>query len=253
VDPAAQEAKPVMGRVVPLFVAVLSLAAAGGCFGPVLYRAAGHLPGVAATDYAFSFFCDTASQLYPFSPAQVESAMKEALGDLGFQLPDLPVHDHDGETRIRARTPDGRPAKIRITPQNAMTNVRVAIGTAHLGDYELSRDLLRRVALNFGTGMRAYTPVETTLPRRFSPSRGIAPAIQHVPPPPLEGEGLRPGEGRTAAAPEEMAIPGQVGAPGVTLPDALRPFIPTRDFPNPPYMPYSPFPYTPYNSDLFFN
>ena len=76
-------------------------------------------------------------------------------------------------TTILAKTPDGRPTKITISPQNALTNVKVEIGPVHLGDEELSRDLLRRISLNFGTLMRAYTPIDTTLPKRFNASRFV--------------------------------------------------------------------------------
>ena len=48
-------------------------------------RSAGHIPGVAPTDYAFYNFCGTSSQLYQFSPPEVEGSTIEALGDLGFQ------------------------------------------------------------------------------------------------------------------------------------------------------------------------
>ena len=131
----------------------------------------GHLPGVAPTDYAFYNFCDVASQLYPASPSQIESSTIEALGDLGFQLEEPPAHLPSGESTIIAKTPDGRPTKIKIPPQNSLTNVQVEIGPVHLGDEELSRDLLRRIALNFGTAMRAYTPIDTTLPKRINSSQ----------------------------------------------------------------------------------
>ena len=92
--------------------------------------------------------------------------MLEALADLGFRVNDPPVHAN-GECVIRAKAPDGRTTRITIAPQNAMTMARVVI-RPYLGDYQLSRDLLRRVALNFGSGMRAYTPVDTTVPRRIN-------------------------------------------------------------------------------------
>ena len=48
----AQETRQAMGRVFPLIVAVISLAPACGCGGLGWYQAAGHLPGIARTDYA---------------------------------------------------------------------------------------------------------------------------------------------------------------------------------------------------------
>ena len=76
---------------------------------------------------------------------------------------DLPT----GESTILAKTPDGRPAKITITPQNSLTNVKVEIGPIHIGDQELSRVLFRRISLNFGTAIRAYTPMDTVLPTKI--------------------------------------------------------------------------------------
>ena len=63
-----------MGRTLPFIVAVITLSATSGCGAVGWYRSSGHLPGIAVTDYAFTFFCGTASQLYPFSPPQVEGA-----------------------------------------------------------------------------------------------------------------------------------------------------------------------------------
>jgi hypothetical protein len=183
----------------------------------------------------------------------VESALFEALGDLGFKAIEPPKHDPDGEARIHAQTPDGRPMDALITPQNAMTNVRVKIGPAHVGDESLSRDLLRRVALNFGTVMRVETPMETTLPRRTNSSRGLPPQVQRMPPPPLEGDGLRPGESRGRSSDEETIPPGSESVPATNLPSPFRlpqEFVPTRDNPNPPNFPFAPFPYTPYNDNL---
>ncbi len=80
----AQESRTSMGRISSLFAAVVCVASASGCGGLGLVCAAGHIPGVAATDYAFYNFCDVASQLYPASPSQIESSAIEALGDLGF-------------------------------------------------------------------------------------------------------------------------------------------------------------------------
>ncbi|MGZ6033230.1 MAG: DUF3568 family protein [Isosphaeraceae bacterium] len=242
-----------MGRVVPLIVAAISLSPACGCGGLGWYRAVGHFPGVAPTDYAFYVFDGTSSQLFQFPPPQVESALFEALGDLGFKVTEPPVHHPDGEARIHGKTPDGRPVDILLTPQNAMTNVRVKIGPAHLGDEILSRDLLRRVALNFGTVMRVYTPMETTLPRKINPSRDLPPQILPAPPATLTGEGLRPGESRDKTSEEEAAPPGSESRPATTLPSPFslpQGFVPTRDDPNPPNMPYAPFPYTPFNDKL---
>ena len=202
-----------MGRISLLVAAVVCIASASGCGGLGWYRAAGELPGIAPTDYAFYDFCGVSSQLYPASPSQIESSAVEALGDLGFRLEGPPARLPDGESKIEAKTPDGRPAKITILPQNLLTNVRVEIGPVHVGDKELSRDLLRRISLNFGTTNRAYTPIDTTLPKRINPSRFVPEGrptqlIQ------LEGEGLRPNENRDKAAEQASGSPDQESAPG---------------------------------------
>src|SRR5690348_3154489 len=97
-----------MGRIVPLIAMVIPLAVCSGCAGPGWYRSIGNLPGIAASDYAFYFFCSTASQLYPHTPPQVESSMMEALADLGFTVVEPSTHEKGGECLIRAIAPDGR-------------------------------------------------------------------------------------------------------------------------------------------------
>ena len=70
-------------------------------FGPLRLRrrrgctaAIGSLPGVAWTDYAFTFYCDTATQLYPVHAAQVETSMLRGAGGHG-----LPRHRAAGPRR----------------------------------------------------------------------------------------------------------------------------------------------------------
>ena len=89
--------------------------------------------------------------------------------------------------------------------------------------------------------MRAYNPIDTTVSRRINVPRGIPPVVQSAPPQTLEGEGLRPSENRDKAYSERN--PDSDSVPSTTLPSPFQGFVPTRDFPNPPYMPYSPFPY----------
>ncbi len=236
-----------MGRHARLIIAAATLSGLCGCAGGGLYRAIGSLPGVAWTDYAFTFYCDKATQLFQFTPPQVETSMLEALADMGFRVSDPPVHT-DGECVISAKAPDGRTVRITVAPQNAMTMVTVVIHP-YLGDYQLSRDLLRRVALNFGSGMRAYTPVDLTLPRRFNPPTPIPAPNQPPPPEALKGEGLRPDINQKESATDEMTVPGSVVPPYMNAPGITGGFIPTMAFPNPPNMPYAPFPYTPYNEN----
>jgi hypothetical protein len=247
---AAQEAMQEMRRVCPLILVVVSLYPASGCGGLGWYRSIGNLPGVAASDYAFYDFCGTSSQLYPLTPDQVESSMFEALGDLGFKAIQPPIHNPDNEVLIKAKTADGRPTNITIVPQNTLTNAKVSIGPVHVGDQDLSHDLLRRVSLNFGTLPRTYTPMDSVLPRRFNTSPGIPPRIERPPPPPLVGDGLRPTDSRDQQlGNEDSGLDPSV--PVTNLPSPFRPpgrFTPTRDNPNPPNMPFSPFPYVPFDN-----
>jgi hypothetical protein len=236
-------------RWISLPVAVVCIASASGCGGLGWYRAAGELPGIAPTDYAFYNFCGVSSQLYPASPSQIESSAVEALGDLGFLIGGPPAHLPTGEAKIQAKTPDGRPTNITITPQNLLTNVRVEIGPIHLGDKELSRDLLRRISLNFGTIMRAYTPIDTTLPKRISPSR-FKPEGQATTPLQLQGDGLRPNENRDKAAGEESAPSEQEAAPASNnLPALLQGLLQGAGVAPGPNLPYVPFPIPPNNQD----
>ena len=151
-----------------------------------------------------------------------------------------------GESTIIAKTPDGRPTKLTIAPQNSLTNVKVAIGPIHVGDQELSRDLLRRIALNFGTVMRAYTPVDTTIPKRINASRftpqAPGPKVEE-----LQGEGLRPNENRDKAAGEEPVQPDQEAVPGTNLPGILQ--VPMPGVQPNPNLPYVPFPIPGINQD----
>jgi hypothetical protein len=226
-------------------VAILGALSAWGCAGPGWYRAIGHFPGVAPSDYAFYYFNGTSSQLFPLSVPQVESSTIEAMADLGFKVLGPPGRDPHGEVCIRAQTPDGRPAKLTVTPQGSLANLRVTIGPVHVGDELLSRDLIRRVGLNYGTLPRDFAPMEPVLARRVNLSRGVPPRIERVPPPPLEGEGLRP----DANAALEPSPASGLAPPGVLpiAPNLPQNFVPTRDFPNPPNMPYAPFPYTPFD------
>ena len=165
-----------MSQKVPLVVIVLSGLLAGGCGSLGWYRAIGDFPGVAPSDYAFYEFCGTSSQVFQFSMPQVQSAAIEALRDLGFKDigPAKPCPDE--ALAMKMRTHDGRPTTITFTPQNPMTNMRIVIGPAHVGDQLLSRDVFRRVALNFGTIPRDYMPLEPTLARRINP-----PPLPHRP------------------------------------------------------------------------
>jgi len=239
----AVEAWWLMRWILTLGAVFICIASASGCGGPGWYRAAGDIPGVAATDYAFYNFFGATTQLYPFSPAQVESSVTEALGDLGFRIVEPPNHLPNGLTIISASAPDGRPTTITIAPQNSVTSVRIQIGPAHIGDEELSRDFLRRVAANFGTAMRTVTPIDLTLPKRWNATSRFALEPEHPAPVELTGEGLRPNENRDRAAMESQ-VPGQETTPAGGVPSLLQGLLPGGTQLN-PYYPGVPYPVPP--------
>jgi hypothetical protein len=234
-----------MQRTVPIVVALTLLTSASGCYGPGWYQGAGDIPGVAVSDYAFFEFCGTVSQLFQFSPRQVESSAYEALGDMGFSLAEPPAHLPSGETVIYARTLDGRPTKLQIIPQNSLTRVKVGIGPIHLGDKDLSNQLLRRIALNFGAGLRAYTPIDPTLPKRLGgATTRFSPEQQPRLPEELKGEGLRPNENRDQRlTTEEAAQAAQDSNQALSLPAVLQGLMQGAAVgPAGPNIPYVPFP-----------
>ena len=236
-----------MKRIIPVFAMIGGLASSSGCGSLGLLRSAAHIPGVAPTDYAFYNFCGSSTQLYQFTLPQVESSTVEALGDLGFREAEPTTRLPEGPVILRALTPDGRPAKIKISPQNSLTSVRVEIGPVHLGDEELSRDLFRRIAVNFGTAIRVYTPIDPTLPKRVNVSTGFTPQTTRTPPFELQGEGLRPNENRDKAASEDSGFSGDAeaaAAAALGLPQGggprQSPYGPGVPYPVPPN-PYIPF------------
>ncbi len=234
-----------MRQKIPLVVIILSGLLAGGCGSLGWYRAIGDFPGVAPSDYAFYTFCGTSSQVFQFPIPQVQSAAIEALRDLGFQ--DIgPAKPCPGEAlAMKMRTQDGRPATVTFTPQNQMTNMRIVIGPVHVGDQMLSRDVFRRVALNFGTIPRDYMPVEPTLARRINPPSPTPTPTHFEPPLTLEGEGLRPEAGRETLPTPEFTSPVTGTGSGVIPPpaDPYRSAFPYNLY-TPPYSsPSLPYPF----------
>jgi hypothetical protein len=129
-----------------------------------------------------------------------------------------------------------------------LTNVRVEIGPTHLGDRELARDFFRRISLNFGTTMRAYTPVDTTLPKRINASRFISegkPTVIMQ----LEGDGLRPNEDRDKAAAGELPPTDQEAAAANSIPAVLQGLLQGAGVAPGPNLPFVPFPIPPSNQD----
>jgi hypothetical protein len=159
---------------------------------------------------------------------------------------DPPAHLPTGETIIHARVLDGRPATIQIIPQNSLTRVKVEIGPLHLGDTDLSNQLLRRIALNFGCGMRAYTPIDPTLPKRFGGATvRFIPESRPTRVEELKGEGLRPNENRDQRLTTEEAAQAaaQESNPALSLPALLQGLMQGAAVgPAGPNIPYVPFP-----------
>jgi len=235
-----------MRQNIPLVVVVLSGLLAGGCGSLGWYRSIGNVPGVAPSDFAFYEFCGTSSQVFQFSMPQVQSAAIEALRDLGFKDigPAKPCADE--AIAMKMHTPDGRPATITFTPQNRMTNMRIVIGPAHVGDQLLSLDVFRRVGFNFGTLPRDYMPLEPTLARRINPPTALPPSMHGEPAETLKGEALRPGESRTAPAPEFTSPVTGTGSGVIPPPaDPYRSGFPYNLYPSPYYTPSLPYPYGP--------
>lgn len=225
-----------MRRIFPLAMLWTCGMLAAGCDLPGWYRAVGHYPGVAPSDYAFYDFCGVSSQVFQFSPERVQSAAVEALRDMGFYDFQPPTKCPDGTLDVTLKTPDGRDAKVSFSPQNRMTNMRFTAGPLHVGDEMLARDVFRRVALNFGTLPRSYLPLEPTLARRLNPPPTMPPEVHGPGPLVLEGEGLRPGDQRNSAGPEYIAPVTGTGSGVIPQPfDPLRPYMPGSAYPVYPF------------------
>ncbi len=234
-----------MRPIVMLVVVVSSALPFCGCGSLGWYRSIGNIPGVAPSDWAFYAFCGTSSQVFQFSIPQVQSAAIEALRDLGFK--DIgPAKPCPNEAlAMKMHTPDGRLATVTFTPQNRLTNMRIVIGPAHIGDETLSRDVFRRVALNFATLPRDYMPLEPVLAQRINPPTALPPWM-HEPSETLKGEALRPEESRTPPTPEFTAPVTGTGSGVIPPPfDPYRSGFPSNLYPSLYNMPGLPFPYGP--------
>jgi hypothetical protein len=189
----------------------------GGC------QAAGQIPGVAPSFYAYTFFNGQVSEVFQYPPYFVETSCMQALADLGFSA--IEKGNEGPAVVITATTPDGcRPARISIEPQNAMTMFRIRIGRGLLGDEPLSKAVVDRIALNYGAVPRTLIPIEPTLGRR-------GPINIPAAPPTAWFEPIGP-----------LGIPGAgtVIVPGDTLGPATAPRVPVG--PPPPPVPNAPAP-----------
>ncbi len=212
---------------------------ASGCSSLGWYRAVGHFPGIAPSDYAFYDYCGVSSQVFQFTPPQVQSAAVEALRDFGFRDFQPPRKCPDGGVEIQLHTPDGRDATVTFTRQNSMTNMKFTVGPLHVGDEMLAREVFRRVGLNFGTLPRAYLPLEPVLARRMNPPSDMPPEIPGPPPETLEGEGLRPGEEDSRPSLEYTAP--VTGSGSGIVPQPFDPYRSYNSGVNYPLYPYDPF------------
>jgi len=212
---------------------------ASGCSSLGWYRAVGHFPAVAQSDYAFYEYCGVSSQVFQFSAPQVQSAAVEALRDLGFRDFELPKKSPDGSVEMRLHAQDGRDVTVTFSPQNSMTNMRFTVGPLHAGDEILAREVFRRVSLNFGTLPRTYMPLEPVLARRQNPPSELPPAIPGPPPETLEGEGLRPGD--EAGRPSLEYTAPVTGFGSGLIPQPFDPYRASNSGINYPAYPYEPF------------
>jgi hypothetical protein len=98
--------------------------------------------------------------------------------------------------------------------------------------------------------MRAYTPVDTTLPKRISPSRFVPEGKQTIVMQ-LEGEGLRPNEDRDKAALEASALEQEAAPATNNLPALLQGLMEGTGMGVAPgaNVPYVPFPIPAPNQD----
>ena len=181
-----------VGRRIAFLLIVAAVLPAGGCGAIGWTRVRGPLSGRRPHGLRLLRLLRHPVPALPVHGAPGSSATLQALGDLGFQVAGPPKVTQEGEVTIDARTPDGRPAEIVITPQNNLSNLRVKIGPVCVGDSLLSRDLYKRVALNFGTLPRSYTPLEPTLSRRQDLVLGNADPYTSKRYETLLGEGLCP-------------------------------------------------------------
>ena len=150
-----------------------ALSASAAAPGPGLFRSIGDLPGVAWTDYAFTFYCDTATQLFPFrrprsSPrcwnrSRTWASAIQAADPYRRRVPDP------------RKAPDGRHVRITVRPQNAMTMVAAVI-TRHRRLPALARPAPPRGA-QFRLGDAGLHAVDTTVPAPDQSSQPDPPAM----------------------------------------------------------------------------
>ncbi len=202
------------GRV--KFMVVMSALSTAGC------QAIGNLPGIDPTDYAYTDYKCTQTQVYAQKVPQVRSAALMAMADLGFSQIECEPKPKDAEVIINALTIDGRKTRVTIRPRNEMASMRVYI--APIGDEMVGQALIQRVALNFGTIPRTVIPMEPTLARRIDPMSWRRPTVApvSVDPPPREATppALPESAGPFVLSP---AQPVEVPAPAVPGPPRPEP------------------------------
>ena len=231
-----------MRRIVVPFIVVASALSVCGCTSLDWLRSVGHYPSIAPSDYAFYSYFGTSSQVFQGPVSQVQGAAIEALRDMGFREigPAKPCPESTSDLQVAALTPDGRPTTITFTPQNRMTNMRLSIGVAHIGDEVLCRDVFRRVVRTSGQIPRDYLPLDTTIANRFNPDYPNLMAREGKKIEELKGEPFRATPGIPAASPEFTSPVTGTGSGVVPQPfDPERPAA-TTNYPMLPY-PFSPY------------
>jgi Protein of unknown function (DUF3568) len=115
----------------------------------------------------FTYEGGTASQAFPFTATQVQTAVLEAMADLSISSVQQ-ISEGPGAT-LRGRTADGRRATVTVATQTAPPLVTARIGW--LGDEMLSRALMDRVSIRLGASPPSAIPSEpppVPAPRRAS-------------------------------------------------------------------------------------
>lgn len=209
-------------------VAAAGAVALSGCQAvsqlPGLYRAAGNLPGIAPTMLAYTYYQGQASQVYQFNVPQVHNSLRQALADLGFRK--VEEHPDGNGIVLKARTPDGRIAKMTVSPRNALTLFTIWVACP-FGDEPLSKAVIDRIAINLGSLPRQLVPFEATLARRGSPReipfRGTAPEVpEPIPVDPADQTPAGPFQAGAEAG-SESELPPQPTGMGPSPPSGVAP------------------------------
>jgi len=138
-----------MRAIVVAFVA-LAAGVAAGCSTVGLVRDS----ALGASGYSYQ--AGRASQGFASSVPEVESAVIEAMGDLGMRI--IRKSREANSLSYEARALDGRRATIEIESQNSLPIVSARIGW--FGDEPLSKALFDRIGIRLGTLPPSAIPMD---------------------------------------------------------------------------------------------